>query len=221
MLQFPDETDWQPLLEEELASEYFLGIKKQHEEAINSGLVIYPETKNIFYAFQKTSFRDTQVIILGQDPYHKEGQAMGLSFSVPDGEKVPPSLRNIFKELSQDLSIKKPETGNLERWAEQGVFLLNSVLTVEANSPKSHAKWGWEQFTDSVIELLSRQKDQLVFMLWGNEAKRKKSLIDSEKHLILEAAHPSPLARNKFLGCHHFSSCNTYLKKKSGKPIYW
>jgi uracil-DNA glycosylase len=184
---------------------------------------VFPEGKNIFKALDLTPFSKVKVIILGQDPYHDEGQAHGLSFSVPINIKIPPSLKNIYKEIENDLNTKKGfNNGNLENWAEQGVLLLNAILTVIAHNPASHRDKGWEEFTDFIIKTLSDQKDNLVFMLWGNYAKSKKCLIDSKRHLILESVHPSPFsARNGFFGCKHFSKCNKYLKENKIKEIEW
>lgn len=184
---------------------------------------IYPKQANLFTAFSLTPFSQVQVVILGQDPYHKEGQAHGLSFSVPEGTVVPPSLKNIYKEIEEDTGIKKDfSNGNLESWATQGVLLINSVLSVVANTPVSHKGKGWEEFTDTVIQALSDKHEHVVFMLWGNFAKSKKHLIDSSKHLVLEAAHPSPFsAHSGFFGTHHFSKCNQYLKEHGKKEIQW
>lgn len=184
---------------------------------------IFPDPKNIFKAFWLTPFSKVKVVILGQDPYHNDGQAQGLSFSVPDNFPLPPSLQNIYKEIESDLKIKKDfKNGNLENWAEQGVFLLNAILTVVAHNAASHQKKGWEGFTDNVIKKISDEKEGVVFMLWGNFARSKKVLIDQNKHLVLESAHPSPLsAHNGFFGSKHFSKCNNYLKSKNQKEIGW
>jgi uracil-DNA glycosylase len=183
---------------------------------------IYPPKDQIFTAFNLSSFKNTKVIILGQDPYHNEGQAHGLSFSVPDGVRVPPSLRNIYQELSSDLSITPSQSGNLTHWATQGVLLLNSALTVEKNLPGSHAKSGWVDFTDTVIDILNEKKQNLVFLLWGAYAQKKTELIDQDKHLVLTAAHPSPFSAHKgFFGCKHFSKTNDYLKIHKLKTINW
>lgn len=184
---------------------------------------VFPEEKDIFKAFNLTPFSKVKVIILGQDPYHNDDQAEGLSFSVPNGLILPPSLKNIYKEIESDLHIKKDFTdGNLTKLAEQGVFLLNSTLTVIAHSPASHQNKGWEDFTDYVIKKLSEDKEELVFILWGNYAKSKKVLIDTDKHLVLESVHPSPFsARNGFFGCKHFSKCNEYLNKHKRGIIRW
>lgn len=183
---------------------------------------IYPKGSLIFNAFDQTPFDKVSVVILGQDPYHNPGQAMGLSFSVPDGVKPPPSLVNIYKELNKDIGMPKPTTGNLTKWAQQGVLLLNAALTVRANEPASHSKIGWMEFTDEVIKIISNQKKEVVFILWGNFAQQKQILIDATKHKILKAAHPSPLsAHNGFFGCKHFSSANQYLTEKNRNPIDW
>ena len=186
-------------------------------------LNIYPPKDSWFKALEYSSFEKTKVIILGQDPYHQEGQAEGLSFSVPKGIVIPPSLRNIFKELqSDDVSFSKPEHGNLVSWANQGVLLLNSVLTVEQNSPASHANNGWENFTDKVIQILCSSKTNLVFILWGAYANKKSELIDSSKHLILSAPHPSPFSAYKgFFGSRHFSKTNNYLESTNQEAIDW
>jgi uracil-DNA glycosylase len=176
-----------------------------------------------FKAFEYSSFSSTRVVILGQDPYHGEGQAEGLSFSVPKGMSIPPSLRNIYKELDQDdVDFTNPGHGHLENWAKQGVLLLNSVLTVEKNSPASHSNQGWEVFTDQVINLLNEKKTNLVFILWGAYANKKSELIDTKKHLILSATHPSPFSAHKgFFGCKHFSKTNSYLKSSNQESIDW
>lgn len=184
---------------------------------------IYPKPQDVFKAFWLTPFSKVQVVILGQDPYHGAGQAHGLSFSVPETVPVPPSLQNIYKEIQSDLDIKKDFTdGNLESWAKQGVLLLNAILTVIADSPASHREKGWEEFTNTVIKAISDKRDNVVFMLWGNFARSKKTLIDGGKHLILEAPHPSPLsAHSGFLGCKHFSKCNAYLRRHGKSEINW
>jgi len=183
----------------------------------------FPKPQDVFRAFWLTPFTQVKVVILGQDPYHDVGQAQGLCFSVPEGKTLPPSLKNIYKEIETDLEVKKDFTqGNLEEWARQGVFLLNAILTVVAHAPASHRGQGWEDFTDTVIKKLSVEKENLVFILWGNYARSKKALIDGEKHLILEAPHPSPFsAYSGFFGCRHFSKCNRYLKEKGKGDIEW
>lgn len=184
---------------------------------------VFPAPENLFKAFWLTPFDEVKIVILGQDPYHSPKQAHGLCFSVPDKISLPPSLKNIYKEIEQDLNIKKDfKSGNLEHWAKQGVFLLNAILTVVSGKAASHRNQGWEEFTDNVIKVVSEKKEGLVFMLWGNYARSKKNLIDNKKHLILEAPHPSPLsAYSGFFGCKHFSKCNEYLKKNNKTIINW
>lgn len=184
---------------------------------------IYPNPKDLFKAFWLTPFNEVKVVILGQDPYHGAGQAEGLCFSVPEGVQVPPSLQNIYKEIADDVGIHKDfKNGHLENWAIQGVFLLNAILTVVASSPASHKEKGWEKFTDFVIQTISEKHEYIVFMLWGNYARSKKVLIDTSKHLVLEAPHPSPFsAHNGFFGSKHFSKCNAYLKKHGKQEIKW
>lgn len=184
---------------------------------------VYPSGNLIFHAFENCSFESTKVVILGQDPYHGPGQAHGLSFSVNDGIAHPPSLQNIFKEIKNDLKILPPQSGNLERWASQGVLLLNATLTVRANEAGSHQKQGWEQFTDAVIRLISDQKENVVFMLWGAYAQKKGAYIDSQKHFILKSKHPSPLSANQggWFGMNHFSQCNNFLMAKGLGEIGW
>lgn len=190
------------------------------EKALNS--IIYPKGNLIFNAFEQTPFEQVKVVILGQDPYHNPNQAMGLSFSVPDGVKIPPSLVNIYKELNKDIGMPIPANGNLTKWANQGVLLLNAVLTVRANEPASHGKIGWTDFTDDVIQIISAQKNNIVFLLWGNFAQQKQVFIDATKHKILKAAHPSPFsAHNGFFGCKHFSDTNKYLVEHHKDPIDW
>lgn len=214
---------WLRELEEEFAKPYMADLKKFLQEEKQNYRVIYPEGKNIFAAFDHTSFDRVKVVILGQDPYHGAGQAHGLSFSVPYGIKPPPSLQNIYKELEQDIpGFHAPAHGNLTAWAGQGVLLLNAVLTVRANTAGSHQNKGWEQFTDMAIRKLSEEREHLVFMLWGNYAKQKVALIDATKHLVLTAAHPSPFsAYNGFFGSHHFSKANAYLLKHGKDPVDW
>jgi uracil-DNA glycosylase len=215
------EKSWADALKDEFEKEYFQKITSYLKHEIASGIVVYPKGGNIFKAFDSTPLNSVKVVILGQDPYHGEGQAHGLSFSVQEGVHQPPSLQNIFKELRDDLGIPLPNTGNLELWAQRGVFLLNSVLTVRAGLPASHSKIGWSLFTDRVISILSEKREGVVFMLWGNYARSKRELIDHNKHLVLEAAHPSPLARGAFFGCRHFSKANEYLIAKGKDPVNW
>lgn len=213
---------WKTVLTPLFEQPYFAQITAhlKTEKALQK--VIYPKGSLIFNAFEQTPYEEVKVVILGQDPYHNPGQAMGLSFSVPDGLKIPPSLSNIFKELNADTGTKIPSTGNLTAWAKQGVLLLNAVLTVRENEPASHSKIGWMNFTDDVIQLLSNQKSRLVFILWGNFAIQKQVFIDATQHKILKAAHPSPLsAYNGFFGCKHFSATNEYLVSHNKTPINW
>ncbi|MBK6730213.1 MAG: uracil-DNA glycosylase [Bacteroidetes bacterium] len=216
------ESGWLHALQPEFSKAYFLYIKTFLKSEKKNKKAIYPPGSLIFNAFNQTPFDKVKVIILGQDPYHGEGQAHGLSFSVPDGIKPPPSLVNIFKELQSDLQIPIPQSGNLSHWAQQGVFLLNAMLTVESNQSASHQKIGWQYFTDAAIKQLSEKKEHLVFLLWGKFAQQKKVLIDANKHLILEAAHPSPFsAYNGFFGCKHFSKTNAYLAQHNLELINW
>jgi uracil-DNA glycosylase len=215
------EESWKAVLKNEFEQPYFQAISTFLDKQKADGKTIFPPVDLIYNAFEKTPFDKVKVVILGQDPYHNEGEAMGLSFSVPRGKRTPPSLINIYKEISSDLGLPKPTHGDLTAWAEQGVFLLNAMLTVEANKAGSHQKIGWQSFTDAVIKKLSDEKSGLVFMLWGNFAKNKIVLIDTEKHLVLESAHPSPLAGNAFAGNKHFSKANDYLVQKGGKAIDW
>ncbi|EAH5904376.1 uracil-DNA glycosylase [Campylobacter upsaliensis] len=214
-------TDWLEFLEEEFKKPYFLDIKRQYIETLKAGKNIYPPANLTFNAFNLTPLNSLKVVLLGQDPYHKQNQAMGLSFSVPKGVPIPPSLRNIFKELNADLGVKIPQNGDLSAWARQGVLLLNAIFSVEENKPLSHSLWGWQEFSDQIIKKLSFEKEGLIFILWGKFAQSKKSLIDTRKHFILEAAHPSPLARQGFLGCRHFSKSNALLEKLGKEPIKW
>ncbi len=187
-----------------------------------TGHVIFPREHNWFRALDLTPLEEVRVVILGQDPYHGPGQAHGLCFSVPSGIRPPPSLVNIYKELESDLGIARPATGFLEPWARQGVLLLNSVLTVEAGMAASHKNRGWEQFTDAVIRLVAEQTSPVVFLLWGSYAQKKAAFVDPSKHLVLKAAHPSPLSAHKgFRGCHHFSQANAFLESKGQAPIDW
>ena len=215
------EESWKQALQSEFDKPYFAGLVRSLHEEKARGEVIYPPGSQIFRAFELTPVPDVKVVILGQDPYHNPGQAMGLSFSVPDGVPAPPSLVNIFKEISSDLGIRMSGSPNLEPWARQGVLLLNSILTVRAGQAASHRSLGWETFTDAVIKYLSDNCDGIVFMLWGNFARTKAALIDPAKHLILEATHPSPLARGAFFGCKHFSKANNFLTFKGKTPIEW
>jgi len=215
------EESWKRELQEEFDKDYFREITAFIKRDIASNIIIYPKGSLIFNAFNSTPFDKVKVVLLGQDPYYNPGQAHGLSFSVPDGVPFPPSLVNIFKELNADLGIEPPTNGSLQRWAQQGVFLLNAVLTVRAGSPASHSKIGWTKFTDAVIKKISDKKEGIVFLLWGNYARSKKALIDTNRHYVLEAAHPSPLAKGAFFGCRHFSKTNEILVKQGKTPIIW
>lgn len=211
---------WDIKLKSELGKPYFNELANFLEKERNL-FSIYPKQEDIYNALKLTSFENVKVIIIGQDPYHGPHQAHGLSFSVNDGIKIPPSLKNVFKELKSDVDFTIPNHGNLTPWTKQGVLLLNATLTVRAGEPGSHQKKGWENFTDAIIKLISEEKENCVFLLWGNFAKTKTPLINSEKHLVLEAAHPSPLARGAFFGCKHFSKTNDYLKSKNIPAIDW
>ena len=215
------EPQWKEKLSGEFDKEYFANLVKFLHAEKAAGKTMYPPGGLIFNAFALTPFDKVKVVILGQDPYHGPNQAHGLSFSVPDSITPPPSLKNIYKEIETDLGIKLNKNGNLENWAKQGVFLLNAVLTVRAGEPTSHSRIGWTEFTDAVIKCISDNTQGVVFMLWGNFARSKKDLIDSSKHYILEAAHPSPLARGAFFGCRHFSKCNAILGRLGKTPIDW
>lgn len=215
------EASWKEVLKEEFEKEYFKSltdfIKQEYQTQ-----TVFPPAKLIFNAFNQCPFNDTKVVIIGQDPYHDDNQAHGLCFSVNDGIKTPPSLRNIFKEQEQDLGISIPKNGNLERWAKQGVLLLNATLTVRAHQAASHQRKGWEEFTDAAIRQLANNSEGVVFLLWGNYAQKKVDMIDADKHLILKSVHPSPLSASRgFYGNHHFSRTNEYLKSLGKKEIQW
>ena len=215
------EASWKDILKDEFSKTYFCNLKSflMEEKKYH---VVYPKGKNIFNAFYHTPFNNVKVVIIGQDPYHGEGQAHGLAFSVSDEVKIPPSLKNIFKEIMEDCNIANPKTGNLTSWAKEGVLLLNSTLTVRAKQAGSHQKKGWEIFTDKIIKVLSDKKDNMVFILWGKFAQDKSRLIDTNKHYILKASHPSPFsAYNGFFGCKHFSKTNKFLKSIGKKQINW
>lgn len=214
--------DWQARLASEFDEPYMLRLKEYLRERKQKKCVIYPHSSNWFNAFRLTPFDNVRVVILGQDPYHGQGQAHGLSFSVPDGVRPPPSLANIYRELADDLGLPIPQTGNLSGWACQGVFLLNSVLTVEQGQAASHQGRGWEQFTDTVISQLNNGRENLVFLLWGSYAQKKGQFIDKRRHLVLTAPHPSPLSAHRgFLGCGHFSRANKYLVSHGSEAIDW
>ena len=214
------DNSWKKILKSQFDAPYFSELKaflvnekKKH--------IVYPQGKQIFSAFNHTPFDKVRVVIIGQDPYHGPGQANGLCFSVSPGIRKPPSLVNVFKELNTDLGIPVPQDGNLEKWADQGILLLNATLTVKAGMPGSHKKKGWEKFTDAVIKTISDNKKGVIFLLWGNFAQTKAELIDKDKHFILTAAHPSPLARGAFFGCKHFSKTNKLLEHQGILPIDW
>jgi uracil-DNA glycosylase len=212
---------WKSRLCDEFSKGYFADLTEFVRSEYNTQH-IFPPGKEIFRAFDACSFDDLKVVIIGQDPYHGAGQANGLSFSVREGVRIPPSLVNIFKEISNDLGKPLPASGDLGRWAEQGVLLLNATLTVRASLPGSHQKKGWEEFTDAVIKKVSDEKEHVVFLLWGAHAQRKGEVIDRSKHLVLMSAHPSPFSAGRgFFGCRHFSKTNEYLKSKGMRPIDW
>ena len=215
-----DET-WKKILKEEFNKPYFGNIVLHLKTEKSQGKIIYPPGSLIFNAFNTTSFDKVKVVILGQDPYHGPHQAHGLCFSVQNGVPPPPSLVNIFKELHDDIGVRIPAGGDLTKWAKQGVFLLNASLTVRAGDPMSHSKIGWAEFTNTVIRKISDLKDHVVFLLWGKFAQEKRVLIDESKHLVLKAAHPSPLSVTGFLGCRHFSKTNELLRQQGLEPIDW
>jgi uracil-DNA glycosylase len=212
---------WKVRLAEEFSKNYFLELV-DFVKTEYSNHIVFPKGQQIFSAFNRCSFDDLKVVIIGQDPYHGDGQANGLCFSVNDGTKMPPSLVNIFKEIKEDVGKEFPASGNLERWASQGVLLLNATLTVRAQNPGSHQNKGWELFTDAVIKTISDQKEGVVFLLWGAYARRKGEIIDGSKHKILSSAHPSPFAANRgFFGNKHFSKTNAYLEERGLQPVEW
>ena len=215
------EQSWKNALAGEFDKPYFAQLVRFLHAQKAEGKVIYPPGSQIFRAFDLTPVPAVKVVILGQDPYHGPGHAMGLSFSVPDGVPAPPSLRNIFQEIESDLGIRMSGSPNLEKWARQGVLLLNSVLTVQAGQPTSHSRIGWQEFTDAVISYLNAQREGLVFLLWGRFAQEKAALVDRSRHHVLLAAHPSPLARGAFFGCRHFSKTNQILLQEGKTPIDW
>lgn len=215
------EQSWKEVLNEEFNQEYFLKLASFVKDEYKSKR-IFPPADKIFNAFNLCSFNDVKVVIIGQDPYHGEGQANGLSFSVNDGIRIPPSLINIYKELKSDLGINPPDSGNLERWSKQGVLLLNATLTVQKSTPNSHQGKGWEKFTDAVIKQISDRKENVVFILWGAYAKKKGEVIDRNKHFVIESPHPSPFSADRgFFGSKPFSKTNSYLTKNNLKAINW
>lgn len=212
---------WKPFLEEEFRQPYFAELAAFVRQEYTTAR-IYPRAANIFRALDKCPFDRLNVVIIGQDPYHGEGQANGLCFSVDDGVPFPPSLRNIFTEVASDTGTLVPISGNLDRWAEQGVLLLNAVLTVRAHEAASHAGRGWERFTDAVVRAIAENREGVAYMLWGNYAQRKASFVDPSRNCILTSVHPSPLSAHRgFLGCRHFSQANAYLESKGNEPIKW
>ena len=215
------EQSWKKALSEEFDKPYFRELVAELHREKQAGITVYPPGGSIFKAFDLCPLDKVKVVILGQDPYHNPGQAMGLSFSVPEGVAAPPSLKNIFKEIESDLGIRMSGSTDLTPWARQGVLLLNSVLTVRAGAAASHSGLGWQEFTDAVIRIISETQDGVVFLLWGNYAKTKAPLIDISRHHILAAAHPSPLARGAFFGCRHFSRANEILEYEGKSPIDW
>ena len=215
------EQSWKDALASEFEKPYFASLVRFLHEEKAAGKRVFPPGSQIFRAFDLTPVKDVKVVILGQDPYHGPGQAHGLSFSVPDNMPAPPSLKNIFKEIETDLGVKMSGYPNLEKWARQGVLLLNAVLTVRCGEAASHSKIGWEEFTDAVIRYISDECEGVVFMLWGNFARSKRDLVDRSRHYVLEAAHPSPLARGAFFGSRHFSQANNILVSRGCQPIDW
>ncbi len=216
------EESWRQLLHREFEQDYFAKIKAAILKDKQEKITVYPPGSRIFNAFNTTPFDDVKIVILGQDPYHQPGQAMGLSFSVPQNTRIPPSLQNIYKELARSIEgFTIPHHGDLSPWAQQGVFLLNAVLTVRQAQAASHSKIGWQQFTDAVISAISEHKEGVIFMLWGNFAKNKAALIDESKHHILTSVHPSPLAGGAFIGCNHFKEANEILIRQKQTPIHW
>jgi uracil-DNA glycosylase len=216
-------SSWMNVLSVEFQQDYFKNLMEFITSEKNKGKLIFPSSADIYNAFNLTPLSKVKVVILGQDPYHGDGQAHGLSFSVKDDIKLPPSLKNMFKELEDDIdAFQLPTSGNLSKWAAQGVLLLNAILTVEAHKAASHQKQGWEQFTDNVIKLVSKECEHVVFLLWGKYAEQKERLIDEQKHLILKAAHPSPFSAYRgFFGCKHFSKVNEYLNSEGRTAIDW
>jgi uracil-DNA glycosylase len=213
---------WKDFLGEELSRPYMKNLESFLQKEKAAGSIIYPQESDIFHALDLTPFKKVEVVILGQDPYHGPDQAHGLSFSVRDGVKLPPSLVNIYKEIESEFGVKMPRQGDLTNWAKQGVLLLNATLTVRAKQAGSHQKKGWEEFTDAVIRILNKEGKNIVFILWGSSAQKKGAFIDRSKHLVLEGPHPSPLSAYRgFFGCGHFKKANEYLEKHGRKPIDW
>lgn len=216
------DASWKRALEAEFGSAYMHELKAFLQAERAAGRAIFPPMRQVFAAFDHTPFDQVRVVIVGQDPYHGTGQAMGLSFSVPRGIDVPPSLRNVFTELQSDVGIERPTHGDLTHWADQGVLLLNTSLTVRAHEAASHSGKGWEQLTDAAIRALAEEREGIVFLLWGRHAQAKRSMIDHRRHFVLSAPHPSPLSASKgFFGCRHFSQANEYLAARGAQPIDW
>ena len=216
------EPSWKQRLADEFSQPYMVALREFLLQRKRAGAVIYPPGNLIFNALDSTPFERVKVVILGQDPYHGPGQAHGLCFSVREGVEWPPSLRNIYREIADDLGCQPPSSGNLQHWADQGVLLLNAVLTVERGQAASHQGKGWERFTDRVVDELNSGRDGLVFMLWGSYAMKKGAVIDRQRHLVLTAPHPSPLSAHRgFFGCRHFSKANAWLEKRGERPIDW
>ena len=216
------ESSWKQRLQDEFDLPYMAGLRQYLLDRKRNGATIYPPGKLIFNALDSTPFDQVKIVILGQDPYHGPGQAHGLCFSVPEGVAVPPSLLNIYKEIESDLGLPRPLSGNLQAWAEQGILLLNAVLTVERGHASAHQGKGWEKFTDRVVAELNAGRENLVFLLWGSYAMRKGAIIDRDRHLVLTAPHPSPLSAHRgFFGCRHFSKANAWLESKGMAPIRW
>lgn len=216
------EPSWQAVLGSEFEQPYMQALREFLKAEKKAGKTVYPKNSEVFAAFNRTPFDKVKVVILGQDPYHGPGQAHGLCFSVPNGVPLPPSLQNIFKEMEQDLGLSRPDSGSLLKWADQGVLLLNAVLTVEQGCAGAHANKGWEQFTDAAIQALNDKREGIVFLLWGSYAQKKGALINSDKHLVLTSPHPSPLSAHRgFFGNRHFSAANQYLDLYGNGAIDW
>lgn len=211
---------WKEAMGQYMSSKEYKELERRVLQEYRNG-TIFPPKDMVYNAMKLTPFDEIKCVILGQDPYHDDGQAMGLSFSVPQGVKVPPSLKNIYKELQNEFGYDIPETGDLTAWAEQGVLLLNAILTVKAHQPASHKGIGWEQYTDEVLKVLNKKEEPIVFMLWGNFAKEKSKFLNNPKHLVLTSAHPSPFSCTKFFGNNHFKKCNEFLEKNHIDPIDW
>lgn len=216
------ESSWKQRMQDEFDQPYMAGLRQFLLDRKRNGAVIYPPGNLIFNALDSTPFNNVKIVIFGQDPYHGPGQAHGLCFSVPEGVRVPPSLMNIYKEIESDLGRQPPASGNLQSWADQGILLLNAVLTVERGHASAHQGKGWEKFTDRVVAELNEGREHLVFLLWGSYAKKKGAIIDRDRHFVLTAPHPSPLSAHRgFLGCRHFSKANAWLERHGQKPVEW